>query len=121
MIRRSVGWGAIAMVAVVVLGAPVPALAEPPAVTPAPAAPVIKGTFAFDVFKPKRACAKVTGALLTKLKAYTCAPSETGSASGKPTVATCKAARGQSEYMLFATAADCTEERETQLANGADG
>lgn len=96
------------MMVVLVLAAP--ALAE---------APAIQGTFAFDVFKPRRACAKVAGALLAKLKAYDCAPSTVGSASGKPTVATCTARRGDSTYMLFASAADCTLERETQLANGA--
>jgi hypothetical protein len=105
MIGRS-----LALVMMVGLGV---AHAEPPA------APAIQNTFGFDVFKPTQACAKVTGALLAKLKAYRCGPSETGTASGKPTVATCKAKRGHSEYMLFATAADCTEERETQLANGA--
>ncbi len=93
--------------------------AEPPAVPPAPPAPALPGTFGFDVFKPRKACTKVTGALLTKLKAYQCVGPATNTASGKPTVATCKAKRGRSEYMLFATAADCNEERETQLANGA--
>ena len=97
------------------------ALAGAAAAEPAKPVPVtaITGTYGFDVAKPKRACAKVTGALLAKLKAYRCATPEAESASGKPVVATCTARRGGSEYMLFAKAADCTEERETQLANGA--
>jgi hypothetical protein len=113
MIRRSL------VVVVALAGLVAAAHAERPAVPAAPPAPALQGTFGFDVFKPKRACAKVTGALLTRLRSYRCGPAETDTASGKPTVATCKARRDRSEYMLFATAADCNEERETQLANGA--
>jgi hypothetical protein len=87
-----------------------PALADPPP---------IKGTFGFDVTRPKQKCAKVEGALLAKLKSYTCTKPDADSASGKPSVASCQAKKGSSMYMLFATAADCNEERETQLANGA--
>jgi hypothetical protein len=81
--------------------------------------PPIKGTFGFDVTRPKQKCAKVDGALLTKLnKSYTCTKPDSDSASGKPWLASCKAKQGSNMYMLFATAADCNEERETQLANG---
>lgn len=106
MIKRSLA--ALALIAV-------PAFAEPPR------APKIEGTFGFDVFKPKQKCAKVTGALLTRLsKEYRCTSpdnhGETG--SGVTTVATCAAKKKpESEYMLFATPADCNKERETQLAN----
>jgi hypothetical protein len=90
---------------------------------PAPAKLEIENTFGFDVMKPKTKCAKVTGALLKKLNtSYTCmAPDgSVGTASGKVQVAECKVKKGKkSELMLFATAADCNEERETQLANGA--
>jgi hypothetical protein len=89
----------------------IPASADPPA---------IKGTFGFDWSTPKRSrCAAITGALLTRLtKDYVCAPPKAGSASGVAIVATCTAKKGHSEFMLFASAKDCTEERETQLANG---
>lgn len=83
-------------------------------------APAIAGTFGFDWLRPKRSrCAKIEGALLAKLqKGYACGPADSGSASGKPIVATCKAKKGESEYLLLPTAAACKEERETQLANG---
>jgi hypothetical protein len=81
----------------------------------------IENTFGFDTMKPKTKCAKVTGALLKKLTtSYACAAPDgsVGTASGKVQVAGCKAKKGKSEFMLFATTADCNEERETQLANG---
>lgn len=90
----------------------------------APAAadtPTIKGTFGFDVFKPKAKCTAVAGALLTRLtKDYTCAKPDDpkSSASGATIVASCTAKKGESELLLFVTAKDCTKERETQLANG---
>lgn len=81
--------------------------------------PEIKNTFGFDIMKPERSkCAKVSGALLKKLEtSYKCEAATIGSASGKPIAASCKAKRGTSELLLFATLADCKEERETQLAN----
>jgi hypothetical protein len=90
-----------------------PAFADPPK---------LKGTFGFDWSKPRVACAAVSGALLAKLtKDYTCVtPGDPkSSASGGTMVAVCTAKKGHSEYLVFATAKDCTEERETQLANGA--
>jgi hypothetical protein len=86
----------------------------------AAAEPAIKGTFGFDWLRPeKSSCAEVKGALLAKLeRRYRCAPPETESASGAKVVAVCKAKQGRSEVMLFASAAACREERETQLANG---
>jgi len=90
-----------------------PAFAEPAK------APRLDGSFAFDVMKPRTKCAKVTGALLTKLsKGYSCGPADTDTASGGKTVAVCKAKTGDSQFMLFATNADCENERQTQLANG---
>jgi hypothetical protein len=84
--------------------------------------PKIKGTVGFDWLKPKTSkCTAIAGALLTRLtKEYVCAPPESGgaSASGVAIVATCKAKKGESEFMLFSTAKDCVKERETQLANG---
>lgn len=98
------------------------ALAAPPVRADAPAAAggALEGAFAFDWFKPKKSrCTKVEGALLATLKkGYACGPAESGSASGKPIQAVCRARKGKSEYMLFPTAAACEEERETQLANG---
>ena len=96
------------------------ALAAVPARADAPAAAALEGSFAFDWLKPKKSrCTKVEGALLATLKkGYACAPADSGSASGKPILLTCRAKRGKSEYMLFSTAAACAEERETQLANG---
>ncbi len=89
-----------------------PAFADPPA---------IKGMVGFDWSRTKQSkCSKVEGALLATLtKSYTCAAPDKSisSASGKPVAATCKAKRGKSEYLLFASAADCNEERDTQLAN----
>ncbi|HRC58656.1 MAG: hypothetical protein IPI49_30615 [Myxococcales bacterium] len=80
----------------------------------------IAGTYAFDWYRGTRSrCAKVSGALLRKLKkGYTCTPPDAGSASGRPVLAQCTKGE-RSQYLLFATAADCKEERETQLANGA--
>ena len=95
-----------------------PALAEP--AKPAAPGPKIDGTFGFDVMKPKQKCSKVAGPLLARLgKSYHCAAPDNGgqTGSGVTSVATCKAAKGHSEYMLFSTAADCDKERETQLAN----
>src|ERR1041384_8378059 len=85
-----------------------PAFAEPVK------APKLDGSFAFDVMKPRTRCAKVTGALLTRLsKAYSGAPADTDTASGVKTVAVCKAKTGDSQFMLFATNADCENERQT--------
>ncbi|MEO7731201.1 MAG: hypothetical protein ABIY55_09535 [Kofleriaceae bacterium] len=56
---------------------------------------------------------------MDQAQGYTCSKPDTDSASGKPWLASCQAKKGGSMYMLFATAADCNEERETQLANGA--
>jgi hypothetical protein len=106
MIRWSAGLAWVFATAALVT----PARADPPA---------IKGTFGFDVTRPNRKCAKVEGALLTKLKTYTCTKPDVDSASGKPWVASCTPKKGNNMYMLFTTAADCNEERETQLANGA--
>lgn len=93
-----------------------PAFAEPPK------APKIEGTFGFDVIKSETTrCAKVAGALLTKLsKNYRCAaPDGDGKAySGGAIVATCDAKKGHSEYLLFTTLHDCEEERLTEVANG---
>lgn len=93
------------------------ALAEPAT----PAAPVIEGRFGFDVFKPKQKCAKVTGALLARLRsAYRCVVPDNGgqTGSGVVFVASCTVKKGrESELMLFSSAADCEKERETQLLN----
>ena len=99
------------------LGLSLTAAADP---APAPAAPAIKNTYAFDWSSLHTSkCAKVTGALLTKLtKSYTCKVPDIGSASGKPLIAVCTAKKGNSEYFAFGSAKDCNEERETQLANG---
>ena len=91
--------------------------------TPAVADPVtIKGTYGFDIMKPQKSkCTKIDGALLAKLKkSYQCSAPEDpkASASGKTMIANCKTKKEDSIYMTFATAADCREERETQLANG---
>lgn len=83
-----------------------------------PPLPSLQGTYAFDWHHPMRSrCTKVKGSLLRKLKKATCAPPDAGSASGHPIVAECRA-KGAS-WLLFATAKECKEERETQLANGA--
>jgi hypothetical protein len=93
-------------------------IASAEVVKPRPA-PEIKNTFAFDVMKPAKKCKQVTGSLLKKLAKYTCAPlQDVGTASGKPAVAECVAKKGSSTFLLFAAAADCEEERETQRANG---
>lgn len=82
------------------------------------AAPAIAGTYAFDWFRPHRSrCTKVKGALLRKLQRATCKLPDTGTSSGRPLVAVCTA-KG-SEWLVFASADDCKEERETQLINGA--
>jgi len=91
--------------------------------TPALAdAPKLKGTFGFDWLKPQVSkCVAVSGALLTRLtKDYTCVAPEnpTQTASGVTLIATCTARQGKSEYLVFSSAKDCTNERETQLANG---
>jgi hypothetical protein len=114
MIRRSALALTLALIAV-------PAFAEPSKAPPAPPALKIEGTFGFDVMKPEQKCVKVAGALLAKLnKSYRCAVPDNGgqTGSGVVFVASCMVKKGpQSEYMLFATAADCNTERETQLAN----
>lgn len=87
----------------------------------AAAPPAIKAQFAFDVMKPTTRCAKVTGALLTKLtKSYTCTvPADpTASASGKQMTAQCKANQGESSFTVMSTLKDCEDERETMLSNG---
>ena len=92
-----------------------------PSIVAAEPTPTVENTFGFDAMKPKGKCAKVTGALKKKLdKSYACTAPDpnVGTASGKTLVASCKAKKGKSEYQLFATQADCNEERETQLANG---
>lgn len=82
--------------------------------------PRLQESFAFDVMKLRTKCARVTGALLTRLsKSYRCGPADTDTASGVKTVAVCKAKTGDSQFLLFATNADCENERQTQLANGA--
>lgn len=90
------------------------------ALTAAAETPTIQGTYGFDWLHPKKSrCAKVEGPLLAKLRAgYLCGAPDSGSASGKTVVAMCKAKKGQGEYLLLSSAADCKEERETQLANG---
>jgi hypothetical protein len=97
-----------------------PALAEPAKVPKDAKAPKIEDTFGFDVMKSEKTkCAKVTGALLTKLtRSYRCQVPEIESASGLPYVAKCTAKKGDSAYMLFTTKVDCEKERETQVANG---
>ena len=103
MIKRSL--------AVLALAA-VPAFAEPAKT------PKIEGTFGFDVMKSERTkCAKVAGALLTKLtQDYRCKPPKgDGKAySGGTIIAECKAKKGRGGYTLFATLHDCEEERQTQ-------
>jgi hypothetical protein len=117
---------AVLIALVVCLSVPaVPAVADPDPAPPVGAQPVpvpLKGLFAFDWFKIKKSkCAEIKGALLTRIKkSYDCTPPDdaNASASGKPIVATCQARKAKSEYVVFATKADCVEERETQLANG---
>ena len=85
-----------------------------------PKPPKLEGSFAFDVMKPRTRCAKVTGALLTRLtRSYSCGPADADTASGVKTVAVCKAKAGDGQFLVFAQAADCENERQTQLANGA--
>lgn len=89
----------------------VPALADTPAV---------KDGYAWDQMKLKSSCAKVTGALQTKLtsKAYTCKKPDAGStASGKPALALCKTAKDDSQFIVFEKEADCKAERDTQVEN----
>lgn len=87
---------------------------------PRPVAPAtLAGTAAFEWTRAK-ACVAVDAALLKKWnKSYTCMPPEegVGTASGRTVQARCHIRRGRSEYLVFATMADCKEERETQLAN----
>jgi hypothetical protein len=118
MILRSL----IALVLIAATAAAEPPKADAPkAEPPKPPALKIEGTFGFDTMKPKQKCTKVAGALLTKLsKLYTCAPPDNGgeTGSGVKYIGECKVKKGPaSEYMLFASAADCDKERETQLAN----
>lgn len=103
--------------ALAVLFAALPAYADPP---------VIKDTYGFDWLMPQKSkCAKVTGALLTKLtRQYKCVTPEdpTATASGKKQIATCTVIKGKkSEYLLFGSQQDCATEREIQLANGEAG
>ena len=83
--------------------------------------PVIKDKFAFDMMAPKTSkCAKVTGALYSKLtKSYTCKkPDAGGTASGKPALSLCATKNEDSQYLVFDKEVDCKAERDTQLANG---
>ena len=82
-------------------------------------APVLLGTFGWDYMKPKASkCAKVTAALVTKLKKYDCTVPDPGTtASGKDAVADCKNKAGDDGYLMFTKLADCNKERDTQLAN----
>lgn len=105
---RSLG-GMKSLLVVAILA--VPALAD---------TPVIKDGFAWDMMNLKSKCAKVTGALQTKLtgKSYTCAKPDAGStASGKPAIALCKTAKEDSQFIVFAKEADCKAERDTQVEN----
>jgi hypothetical protein len=103
--------------AVVVLGLLVgPAVAEPSKTKPSNP-PKIEGMFAFNAMKVETAkCAKVTGALLTKLtNNYRCVtPDNAEGSSGVMITATCKAKKAESMYLLFANAKDCNAERETE-------
>jgi len=65
----------------------------------------------------------VTGALLTRLKAFTCVAPDgsTGTASGKPLLAECSSKKSKSVYLVFKLLADCKLEREIQISNGAAG
>jgi hypothetical protein len=87
---------------------------------PRPIAPeTLAGAASFE-WARGRACTPVDSALIKKwAKGYTCVPPDegTGSASGRPVKAECKAKRSRSAYLVFANLADCKEERETQLAN----
>ena len=104
---------------VVVLGLLVgPAVAEPSKAKP-PNPPKIEGMFGFNSMKVETAkCAKVTGALLTKLtNNYRCVtPDNAEGSSGVTITATCNAknGKGESMYLLFANAKDCNAERETE-------
>ncbi len=88
--------------------------------TPPPVWKLLKGNYGWDFMKPKASkCAKVTAALVAKMKKYTCEVPDAGtSASGKPAVAECKSKDGNDGYVFFAKVEDCKTERETQLANG---
>lgn len=73
--------------------------------------------FGFNAMKIETAkCAKITGALLTKLtNNYRCVtPDNAEGSSGVMITATCKANKGETLYLLFANAKDCTAERETE-------
>jgi hypothetical protein len=78
------------------------------------AKPRIQGAYAFETFRPKASkCAKVTGALLTKLtKEYDCESMATPGAI----IATCEAKRGNTAYMVLATAKDCDSARAAAIA-----
>lgn len=79
----------------------------------------LAGNYGWDYMKPKTKCAKVTDALVTKMKKYECTVPDPGStASGKDAVADCKNKSGDDGYLFFAKLADCQKERDTQLANG---
>jgi len=86
-----------------------------------PRAVKIQDTVGFDWLEPRASkCTKVAGRLLARLnKDYQCAPPDNRGAtgSGVTIVATCKTRNGKSEFLLFATAADCAKERDMQLAN----
>ena len=89
------------------------------AAPPATDAPPIVGLYAFDWLRIERSkCQQVKGRLLAALsKRYTCKADTEAGSSGKRPVAVCKAKRGRSEFLGFGSAADCIEERETQLAH----
>jgi hypothetical protein len=81
----------------------------------------LKGTYSWDYMKPaKSKCTKTTPALITKMKKYVCeVPAKGTTASGKDAVANCRTKDESDGFVFFAKLADCKDERETQLANGA--
>jgi hypothetical protein len=89
------------------------AIAEDP---PKPIDPsTLVGASAFNWAYGPGQCKKVDAAMIKQWSA--CMPPDGGSASGKPMMAVCKPKKGRAEYVVFKEAADCKEERDTQIAN----
>lgn len=77
------------------------------------------GKFAFG-WTGHGKCKVIDSKQVKKLEhGFVCMPPDpnVGTASGKPLFALCKANKGRTELMVFATLADCREEYETQAAN----
>lgn len=79
------------------------------------------GKHSFEWTRGKTKCKAVDAAVVKRWVAgFTCMSPDpnVGTASGKPLVASCKATKGRTEHLVFATKAECIEELQTQAANG---